>query len=531
MNRRAAFAIAILALSPLAAPPGDASTAQTTGVGFDVGEEAHLRAASAGEPRAIRALADFYAAHDLWPETLAALARLSAPDASARLLAVEAEFRLERNRRVVALTAGEPTATAFRALSLTRLGAYAEAAAAFEKAQPPAGLAAAFHLAAAEARVFSGDAANALVSLDAAATIGVAPADAARFRFLRARVRLALGNDRSASADLRRAASAPPDDWSMRARVALAGTVEALEDLRLQWSSEAFDRDRLMAEASMRLSQADYERAFAAFARVARRYPLSDAALAAQAKIGASLGALFDHANLPIGDVARIFFDHAEFAPPGREGDGLIRKAAERLSALGLHREAAMLLDHQVFKRLRGADRARVAADLADLHLAAQAPDAALRALRSTRLAGLDADLNARRQRLEALALAKSGKRDGALALLEKAQSPETLALRASINWDDERWGEAARDYAAVFAASQSATTTSRFAAVRAATAYMLAGDRVAYRAFVIEAAPRLEGTAEEKLIRSLGDVDRDAFLSQFMDDYRALYASAPAKG
>lgn len=528
-------AAALFANGAAPAPAADRASvaALSARAGFDAGEDARVRAASTGEAGAARALAGFYALHGLWPETLAALARLTAPDKDAEMLAAEAEYRLGRYRRVLARTAGVEPAGALRAMALARLGAYAAAAAAFDKAQPPKGLEAEHHLAAAEARVFSDDPAAALQALDAASVFGLAKSETARFQFLRAQIHLKTGETQPGRAMLRRAAKNRRDEWSMRASLALAGDVEALDQIALKWRGAAFDRDHLMATGAMRLSKAELEQGFAAYARVAYEFPESDAAIAAQAAISANIGRLFsDGAALSVEDVARVFFDYVEFAPPGREGDGLIRQAAERLKALGLYREAAALIDHQVFKRLRGADRARVAADLADLHLAAQAPDAALGVLRATRIAGLGAETNARRRRLEATALATLGRREAAVALLEYPLAPSELQLRASINWDSERWAEAAADYASVFAASASGPASEgRAAAVRAATAYLLAGDRAGYRAFVNGAGPRLAGTAEERVIRSLGDVDRDAFLSRFMENYRALYATAAGEG
>lgn len=528
MKRRAnlAFAAGVIALAQASAFGADraAIAARTAAAGFDAAEEAQLRAASAGDADAVVALAEFYAAHGLWPETIAAIERLKSPDADAEALLVEARYRFGRYREVIAASAGKHALSAFRAMALTRTGAYAEAAAAFAKAEPPTGLEADFHLAAAEARLFAGDAARALKSLDAAAAAARAKPEAARFQFLRGQIHHAAGDEARARAQFERAAKQTADDWSMRARIALAGDAETLQRLALMWRGEAFDRDLAMREGALALAEADFEKAFSAYARVAARFPDSDAALGAQAAIGARLGDLFN-ADLPVEDVARLFFAHVSFAPPGREGDALIRRAADHLKTLGLYADAASLLDHQVFKRLRGAERSRVAADLADLQLAAKAPDAALRTLRSTRIAGLDAETNARRRLLEATALARLGKNEAAASLLEKAATPADTAMRASIHWDGERWGAAAADYAAVFAAAPA----NREAAVRAATAFLLAGDRAGYRDFTNGAAARLAGTREGEVIKSMGDVDRDAFLSTFMDKYRALYAGKPA--
>lgn len=528
MRPRAHLAIAagVIALSPASALGADraAVAARAALSGYDAAEESYLRPASGGDARAIVALAEFYAAHGLWPETIAAIERLNTPDAGAALLLAEARYRFGRYRDVIEAAEGKHALSAFRAMALTRTGAFAEAAAAFAKAEPPAGFAADFHLAAAEARLFAGDGVRALKSLDAAAVAGLPKSETARFQFLRGQIHLAAGDGARARSLFERAAKHAPDDWSMRAKIALADDAEALVRLALMWRSEAFDRDLAMREGAMALAKPDYERAFSAYARVAARFPDSDAALRAQAEIGARLGDLLN-ADLPVENVARLFFAHVAFAPPGREGDALIRQAADHLKALGLYADAAALLDHQVFKRLRGTERSRVAAGLADLQLAARTPDAALRTLRSTRIAGLDAETVARRRLLEATALARLGKNEAAAALLERAATPAETAMRASIHWDLERWGAAAADYAAAFAAAPA----NRDAALRAATAFLLAGDRAGYRDFVNSAAETLAGTREGELITAMGDVDRDAFLNTFMDKYRALYAGGPA--
>lgn len=525
MSKRATLrlAAAIIALSHAPAFGADraAIAARAAQTGYGQAEEAYLRTAAAGDAASIYALGEFYAAHGLWPETIAAINRLKAPDAAAEQLRVEAQYRFGRYGETVAASEGKHALAAFRAMGLTRLGAFAEAAATFDNSAPPIGLESEFRLSAAEAYAFSGDARRALQALDAAAKAGLQKSQTARFQFLRGETHRAAGEEARAQSQFQRAADHAADEWAMRARAALAKDARALRRLALEWRSDAFDRDLLMRQGELALASADFETGFDAYARVTARFPQSDAALRAQAGIGARLGDLFS-ADLAVEDVARLFFAHVSFAPPGREGDALIRQAADRLKMLGLYAEAASLLDHQVFKRLRGAERARIAADLAGLQLEARTPDAALRTLRSTRIAGLDAETVARRRLLEATALARLGKDDAALALLEPASTPAETALRASIHWDAERWSAAAADYAAAFAAAPS----NRDAAMRAATAFLLADDRAGYRGFANEAAARLAGTREGDVIKSMGGVDRDAFLSTFMEKYRALYAA-----
>lgn len=521
------MAAALVWTAPAQAEQRAVMLADTARNGFDAAEEMRLKSASSNEPDAIRALADFYAAHHLWPEALAALARSPAPDDAGALLAAEAEVRLARYRRAALRSEGKPALAAFRAIALTRLGAYAEASALFEKSEAPTGLAAEFTLAAAEARLSSGDIDGARNALAEAARLDLAGDDAQRLQFLRARVDGNADKARARAAMQKLAAGAPAE-WTMRARLAVTDEADAIAALGAQWKSGAFDREALAAEGAARLADADLQPAFAALAMLTRRFPESDAALDAQSRIGAALSRVFEPAaRLTAEEAARTFFRYVTFAPPGRDGDALIRKAADRLARLGLHGEAAALIDHQVFKRLRGAERSRIAADLAELHLAAKAPDAALRALRATRIAGLDPATNARRLRLEAQALAALGKRAAALTLLDKASSAEDVALRASIAWDDARWTEAAKDYAAMLDGLAGPLSKSeRQSALRAATAFLLAGDRPGYRSFAAAIAPQLDGTPEQDLMTSLGAIDRNEFLSRFMTDYRALYAA-----
>ena len=502
--------------------------AEALRLGFDKAEELRLAASADGDGAKVMALAELYAAHQLWPEALFALKRLKRQDAVAERLAAEARYALGRYRQLAAETADDDAARGFRAMALVRRGAFTQALAEFQIARAPEGFQADYHYALAEAQIAAGDAKAAADALARAAASDGDGMNLSRRRFLRAALLRLNGDEAKARAEFRRAGAEAPDEWSMRARLALADEVELLPGLSLEWKGDALDRESLMRKAAAGAKARDFSRALGAYAEIAARFPESDAALTAQADGGKLLAALFEDKTVSPADAARIFFEHVAFAPPGKEGDALIRSVATRLKALGLYAEAAALIDHQVFKRLRGADRSRIAADLAELHLAARKPQAALAALRATRIAGLDPETNARRRRLEAAALGKLGKREAALTLLKDASQPADQRLRAEIAWDSGDWLRSASDYASLFAAAPAPLSRNdREAAVRAATAYLLAGDRDAYRAFIDESVSRLHGAREEALIRSLGDVDRDNFLGRFMDDYRALY-SAP---
>ena len=494
-------------------------------LGFDKAEENYLAAASAGGARATLELAEFYMANGLWAEALARLKDDATPRAS--LLAAECELRMGRNRAAAARLAARAPNDAIAVIAWARLGAYDEAQAALLQGRAPdasRNLADDYALAAAETFAAMGEADKAFAALS-----DVAGADAA-VDFLTGKIKAARGDKAGAIAAYRRSAANGEGEWQMRARLALAiaaDDVSAVDALSMQWRGGAFERDLQFALGLMRLSGGDFDRGFAALGQVVYLYPQSQAALDAQDLIAATLPKLFaDETGLHPKDAARLFFENVAFAPPGREGDALIHEAASKLAALGLYRQAAQLLSHQIYKRLRGEERAVVAADLAELLLQAKDAKSALKVIRSTRIAGLPEAANLLRRQIESRALSATGKPEEAIALLSEAPAASDLKLRAEINWARRAWPEAARDYASyVLSLGTLAKREDKSAAVRAATAFLLAGDRAGYRAFSLEATGRLGGAAEADLIRSLGDVDRDQFLAKVMDDYRAVYS------
>lgn len=493
---------------------------------FEVQEEARLADAASNDARALAALARFYMANGLWIEARAALARAAPASVEIARLAAECDYRFGRYDAVVEAIEGVDEKNPIYAPALVRVGAYSDAVigfAAADRGALPAGLAADFDLAAAEAFAETGDSAAAAAALRKAGAGG----EVARRQFIAAKILAARGDAARANSAYMRLAGGQRNVWSMRAQLTLAADDEAIEKLSLQWRGGAFDRALSMTKGRRALADGDYKRGVDALKLVVDRFPRSDDARAAQDEIGGALPLLLADGRIAPKEAAEIFFENVEFAPPGREGDALIHGAATKLEALGLYPQAARLLNHQVFKRLRNGERATVAADLADLYLRAKAPADALGVLRATRIAGLPAETNQRRRRLEARALAETGRTDAALALLSSSPSTDDLMLRGAINWSRKDWAAAATDYASGVSARPSLDARDdRDAAVRAATAFLLAGDRGGYRAFAKDAALRLEGSPEADLIRTLGDVDRERFLARFMATYKSVYGS-----
>lgn len=147
--------------------------------------------------------------------------------------------------------------------------------------------------------------------------------------------------------------------------------------------------------------------------------------------------------ELPQIDALALFYDFKEFLPIGRRGDEITRLLADRLIGLDLLDQASDILRYQIERRLTGAARSTVAARLAMINLMNAKPADALRALNTTRLVELPADVKRARLLLESKALSDLSRTDLALDLLEAERGPEIDRLRADIFWTGRRWREA----------------------------------------------------------------------------------------
>jgi hypothetical protein len=236
------------------------------------------------------------------------------------------------------------------------------------------------------------------------------------------------------------------------------------------------------------------------------RHGGSDAAQGARGRIAAALARLASDDKIAPRDLAQAFYESIEFMPAGAAGDALIRQLTERLVRLDLLKEAAELLEHQVFARLRGVERSRTAAELGQIYLDDQRPGEALRVMRSTRIAGLDATTLARRKLIEATALDRTGASAAALEFLAGVEDAQALWLRADIEWRLKDWAASAASYRNIVETSEgSPDERTKAAAVRAGAAYAAAGDS--------------KGLAElYKLAKSHPGLDREAAILSSMD-------------
>ncbi|PPD14576.1 MAG: hypothetical protein CTY25_09475 [Methylobacterium sp.] len=174
-----------------------------------------------------------------------------------------------------------------------------------------------------------------------------------------------------------------------------------------------------------------------------------------------------------------IYQEFRTLVPPGRRGDEIARRLADRLFDLDLVNEAAEILEHQVKNRLEGVARSVVATRLAVMHVQNRQPVKALTVLSETRLASLPPELKRARTLLEARALGEVFRTALAIEVLANETGNDVERLRADIQWKGKAWREAGEAYERVLGdawqGDVALTDQQRLDVLRAGLAYVLA--------------------------------------------------------
>lgn len=317
-----------------------------------------------------------------------------------------------------------------------------------------------------------------------------------------------------------------------------------LERLVTGWRGDWIEAEGLSRLIDLYGGAERWRDAFATLRVAVEAFPDEDATRALQDKMQQRFTELFLGAGvdrLPKLEALALFYDFKELSPGGKRGDELVRRLADKLVDVELLDQAADLLNYQIDNRLTGAARAQVAARAALVELMNAKPAKALEVLRKTRQADLPASLMRARLRLEARALAETGRVDLALEIAEGLDGDEARRLKADILWSARRWPEAGEALEAALGSSwrgpDPLTVAQRSDAMRAAIAASLAGDGLAVdrirqkfaakmndgpeaAGFEVVTAPlEIRGDAFREIARS---VAASASFDSFLREYRA---------
>ena len=252
--------------------------------------------------------------------------------------------------------------------------------------------------------------------------------------------------------------------------------------------------------------------------------------------------------KLPRIETLALFYDFKEFLPIGRRGDEITRLLADRLVELDLLDQASEILKYQMDRRLSGAARSTVAARLAMIDLMNGKPADAVRALNTTRLVELPADVKRARLLLEAKALSDLSRTDQALEMLEVERGPEIDRLRADIYWTGRRWREAGEAYERLLGESWRGDgalgDSERADVMRAGVSYVMASENLSLDRLRSKFAPKMARGADARTFAFITGADRTRAadiremaratanadtLSEFLKAYRERYPAYSA--
>lgn len=227
--------------------------------------------------------------------------------------------------------------------------------------------------------------------------------------------------------------------------------IKGLERLRFAWRGGNFEFDLLMRLGDLYSEAGDYGKALRVWQQAATYFKDREGAKTATRRMQETFERLYYDGMAdslsPITAIA-LYDEFRELTPSGPRGDDMIRRLADRLVAVDLLPQAAMLLDRQIKYRLTGAEKARVGARLALVQLLDQRPSQAVEALLQSKSEDAPRGLERQRNQLLSRSLADIGRTDEALDLLAGDDSRNAEGLRAEINWRARNWAAAATSLA-----------------------------------------------------------------------------------
>lgn len=263
--------------------------------------------------------------------------------------------------------------------------------------------------------------------------------------------------------------------------------INRLQRLEHVWRGGRFELELLQQLKDMHLESGNYRAALETLRAIANTFEGTPESREAGDEMEAVFSRLYlDGDSEQLGPVAALglYFDFRELTPVGSDGDQMVRNLADRLVSVDLLGRAAELIDFQVNFRLRGAEKARVAAKLAAIYLLDRQPEKALEALDKSRFRAIPGSLLRERRYLQTRALVELQRFEDAQRLIARDQSDEANALRADIYWSTSDWARAAEGFETVLGnrhqSDSALSRRERNQVMQMTVAYALANDQAA---------------------------------------------------
>ena len=526
-------------------------------------------------------LARFYAANGLMPEAAGPLNALLADDAAMRgnreALFLKGVIAAGMHRDQQALTAfdaglikDDAETGLWRALIEQRLNRNAQALVGFRRAEAvldryPADLQGEFREAMARAALTQQDIGVAERQIQALADMPRGSFDQEHLALLQARLDDVGGRPEAAMngyKPLFEAKSRPIAAEAQLRAVKLADTekrtdikpeeaIARLETVSVIWRGGRLEIEALAELGRLYADQHRWRDAFMVARRANENFPDDPLTRRMHDETAQRFAELFGGSGLgklPRIEALALFYDFKEFLPIGRRGDEITRLLADRLVELDLLDQASEILKYQMDRRLTGAARSTVAARLAMVDLMNGKAVDAIRALNTTRLVELPADVKRARLLLEAKALSDLSRTDQALEMLEGERGPEIDRLRADIYWTGRRWREAGEAYERLLGESWRGDDAlgdgERGDVMRAGVSYVMASESLSLDRLRSKFAPKMARGADARTFAFITGADRTRAsdiremaratanadtLSEFLKAYRERYPAYSA--
>ena len=151
-----------------------------------------------------------------------------------------------------------------------------------------------------------------------------------------------------------------------------------------------------------------------------------------------------DENILPPVKAIALYEEFRELTPSGEKGAQIIRRLADRLVAIDLLDQAALLLEDELKQPIGNKERGLVSTRLALVRLLNKEPEKTLKALGVSEDKSFSEKLRQQRLYIRVKALADLKKTDEAIALLKGDDSESAKLLRAEIFWQAQQWDQAA---------------------------------------------------------------------------------------
>lgn len=219
--------------------------------------------------------------------------------------------------------------------------------------------------------------------------------------------------------------------------------IERLERLRLAWHGDSLELKVLTLLGELYIERKDYINAMRVWNGGVMSFTHTAAAHDMSRKMQEAFITMFNEGiadGLPPLEALALYYEYRNYTPPGKTGNDMIERLADRLVAVDLLEQAAVLLDHQMRYQVEKEDRSRLGVKLATVHLLNHQPQKALKALQDSLYGENSLLLRLQRNRLTAQALVELNQPEKALQVLGQDTSEDADHIRLSVYWRQKDW-------------------------------------------------------------------------------------------